>query len=110
MTIYKIEKWIPGTGRGEDIAYCLDKSSVISYLTNNGRSHRILTNEFDAPSNKRGNNEVDIYNRCVLRLIPDENYYNKSDFDEPFDFLKPETEYFIIFEIEVYEKNESKAC
>ncbi len=105
MIIYKIEEWIPETGRGEVVAYCGDKQDVVNFLTDGGKSHCKLMNEFD-------DGKVDIFNKCILRLVPDDSYYGSNDFCDPFDFLKPKTEYFIIFEIEVFtkdNKDESKA-
>ena len=88
MTIYKISEFSKSEGIGNTIKYCNSKENVISFLTNNGRSHHKLMNEF-------GDGEVEIYDTCILKLVPD-------NFNDIFGLLKAEPSFVIVHEIDLY--------
>lgn len=97
-TIYRVNKYSKETGMGAMVCICADKQTVINYLTKDGHSHGILTDEFDRIS---GDELIDyISDMMVLKFTPE-----KDELHELLGRTQPEPEYYIIHSLDLLSGN-----
>lgn len=90
--IYRVNEYSKETGIGMIIGIFADMETIISYLTDDGHRHGILTEEF-------GDNITSISDRMVLKYTPEESELYKL-LDRP----QPKSEYYIVHEYDLLSK------